>query len=289
MKVKTRKWSTYTVECDNEREFEVQFEPIGDVHVAQLPNGYAVVGYLACDMDCANPLEDCDGMGAIHDRRRRHGSTESIEKFYEALGYDRYGDKDPDSKPDPYAVLLDTYEHGQTAWSVHGGGMQCQWDTTSEAGVWVPDDYCREHIHYSAMKALLPDGCRAEYAYDYETGKNKIVAHTPAGKVERRTYKSFVTAMRAVARIIGFKFDKEKLEQAAREEAIKCAKQACDAFSDWGNGVCYGVCVEVFDGDGGQVAEDTCWGYIGSEHAEESLKMEFDATVREWEKKVVEG
>jgi hypothetical protein len=33
--------------------------------------------------------------------------------------------------------LLDYYEHGLSAWSIVGTGMQCQWDTTHHAGLLV--------------------------------------------------------------------------------------------------------------------------------------------------------
>ncbi len=47
---------------------------------------------------------------------------------------------------DPYAVVLDCYEHGGQIWSLSGGGMQCRWDTTHGAGVWVPDSCLREDL-----------------------------------------------------------------------------------------------------------------------------------------------
>jgi len=33
------------------------------------------------------------------------------------------------------AFFLDCYQHSGTAWSLHGEGMQCQWDTARNAGV----------------------------------------------------------------------------------------------------------------------------------------------------------
>lgn len=47
---------------------------------------------------------------------------------------------------DPYAVMLDCYEHGQQVWSLSGGGMQCAFDTAQGAGVWVPDQYLRDEL-----------------------------------------------------------------------------------------------------------------------------------------------
>lgn len=46
----------------------------------------------------------------------------------------------------PYAVLLDVYDHSGVAWSVHGGGMNCQWDTSGGAGLWIPSPDCIKQI-----------------------------------------------------------------------------------------------------------------------------------------------
>lgn len=47
---------------------------------------------------------------------------------------------------DPYAVILDCYQHGGTSWSVSGSGMQCAFDTARGVGVWVPDQCLREDL-----------------------------------------------------------------------------------------------------------------------------------------------
>lgn len=44
------------------------------------------------------------------------------------------------------AVLLDCYEHSGIALSIHGAGMQCQFDTSRGAAVWVPDACARDEI-----------------------------------------------------------------------------------------------------------------------------------------------
>ena len=40
---------------------------------------------------------------------------------------------------DPDAVMLDVYDHGGCHWSISGDGMQCRWDTSRGAALWVPD------------------------------------------------------------------------------------------------------------------------------------------------------
>ena len=47
---------------------------------------------------------------------------------------------------DPDAVMLDVYDHSGLAWSVSGSGMQCSWDTSHGAGVWLPDAEARHEI-----------------------------------------------------------------------------------------------------------------------------------------------
>lgn len=47
---------------------------------------------------------------------------------------------------DPYAVMLDCYEHGGQVWSLSGHGMQCLFDTARGAGIWVPDQCLRESL-----------------------------------------------------------------------------------------------------------------------------------------------
>jgi len=47
---------------------------------------------------------------------------------------------------DPYARVLACYDHSGQHWSLSGRGMQCRWDTSNQAGVWVPDDCLRKEI-----------------------------------------------------------------------------------------------------------------------------------------------
>lgn len=61
------------------------------------------------------------------------------------------------------------------------------------------------------------------------------------------------------------------------EQAEEYAKSVLSEYEKWCNGEVYGVCVEVFDENGEQVSEDSCWGHIGAEFAEETLDGEFTA------------
>lgn len=66
-----------------------------------------------------------------------------------------------------------------------------------------------------------------------------------------------------------------------RLRAIELAEQCCKEYTSWCNGDCWGVCVDVFDLVGKRLSDDACWGYIGTEWAEEELKREMERTAKE--------
>jgi hypothetical protein len=267
--IKTRKTVRHYV-CEGEQEFQVAFQPVDHAEpvIRRLDDGRIVVGYLSLDIDCDNPLTDCDGMGRIHDRRSRHASRSEQRAFFEALGRDEYGEKV--GEPNPYAVLLDVYEHSGEAWSVHGEGYNCQWDTTTGGGVWVPDNACREHIEYTACERLLDNGTRV--AYESDGDKINVITYTLPDGTKKGGYKDFVTAIRKAALDQGILISGTAFQKKAHEIAVECARQALETFNEWLIGNCYGVCIEVFDADGEQIETDACWGYIGLKYAEEELR-----------------
>lgn len=194
--------------------FDLSHKPIDWIDpVVRMSNGVTVIGYLLHDDLCPNPLSDWDGHGRIY-RRDRDASHESREFFNKYAGLDEYGNER--RKPHRYGVPLDLYEHSLVRWSVAGTGMQCRWDTSRYAGIWVPDD--------AAMEVIRDQG----------RGLEK--------ELQRRT---------------------------RREFAVKLAEEACELYTNWCNGDCYGIVIERYEG--GQHSEESRWGYVGSEHAEQSM------------------
>lgn len=57
--------------------------------------------------------------------------------------------------------------------------------------------------------------------------------------------------------------------------ADKYAQSCLDEYTNWCNGEVFGCVVQIHEEDGEMVNEDSCWGFIGYEHAEEALKEEF--------------
>lgn len=61
--------------------------------------------------------------------------------------------------------------------------------------------------------------------------------------------------------------------EKAKEAFIERTNALLDSYSDWCNGEVYGYVVKVIDVKTGEViSEDSCWGYVGSEYAEEEKR-----------------
>lgn len=72
--------------------------------------------------------------------------------------------------------------------------------------------------------------------------------------------------------------------EARRERVEELARQACEEYTSWCNGDCYGVIVEKFVQNGvddldepvwEQVEEiENCWGFIGYQYAMKEMEAE---------------
>lgn len=181
---------------------------------------------------------------------------------------------------DPDAVILDVYDHSGIAWSVTGGGMQCRWDTSSGAGVWVPDDCCREEIerrakvyaHYWIEDTSWLRGQGKKHQLQGEAGSVAFSDDWGALFDRARYYAAHLET------------SPEQLRIGRRRAARELAEQALETYNEWLSGDCWGVIVEKFtrpDLDSAwEEAEsaDACWGFIGSDYAEEEMKSRLAAT-----------
>ncbi|OHD23795.1 MAG: hypothetical protein A2Y38_17040 [Spirochaetes bacterium GWB1_59_5] len=83
------------------------------------------------------------------------------------------------------AFMLDYYEHGGSAWSLHGEGMQCRWDTSSYDGILIwenkPSDMgakTREARAKDANSFLETYNCWANgqgYGYEIENEEGEDI------------------------------------------------------------------------------------------------------------------
>lgn len=292
-----------------------------DMHT-KLIEDKLVVAYLVHD-DCPpNPLENCDGMGAIqHHPRSRYGSRDS--DYYEILGLDSYGDLviDEDKvqmmwrdkvlavpperfippegfedelfepcpiysskgNPEPY------WEHFRLRLADEDSGdydletmVRYAWRRidVSEKLIGVLFEQIESHITWDwddvSTKCRVSPDIDAVLLDRYEHGLCRYTVHSNGGCPWDTS--------RGEAVWVPDKHLREELKKIADPEArwkqaVEWAQQACEQYTSWCNGECYGCVVEVFqrndDGSWEQIEEDSCWGFIGSDWAEEALKSEF--------------
>ena len=312
------------------------------VHVS---GTHAVLGYLADDGNCANPLTDWDGMGSIYEARYRcdtlGGYCRALGLYNDGSGPDlRLVDEeaaikvavdrilaDPDEREralqhcmehwdrnvpddefirrcldsleelaalidtddlllemwqagrragtigDKHAVLVDVYEHGGIAYSVAGRGMQDQFDTARGGAVWVPDDCARDELLRRAevyrkgdVNALRGGG------YEVRTLRDDT---TYSGV----THPNFAKWHEAFAYLRDLDVTHWRGQDEAEEIAAQeLAQQACEVYTKWCNGECYGVVVVTHDRVNGEtLGVDSCWGYVGSDDAMEALEHDYFA------------
>jgi hypothetical protein len=179
---------------------------------------------------------------------------------------------------DPDAVLLDLYDHSGVSYSVSGHGMQCRFDTSRGAAVWVPDEYARSEL-----------GRRAEtYAYAYVDttgfckGRNiKYILRVQNTDWTKQSddWRELYQLAKEIARLKKKAGEPSEFD-GRRIATLEFAEAACESYTSWANGDCYGIVIGIYDLEGNLIEDPTCWGYVGSEWAEEALEEEFESWVK---------
>lgn len=180
---------------------------------------------------------------------------------------------------DPDAVLLDVYDHSGLAWSISGDGMQCRWDTSSGAGVWLPDAAARDEIQRRARvydHAYISRRRGAKFALHNRQG------HTLATGDDWGALWTWATEIADRCEAAGIAGTGRGRAIAAEE----LAEQALDSYNAWLSGDCWGTCVETYDENDELVEDDACWGFVGGDWAQEELKSQFDWQVEHLTKRV---
>lgn len=179
---------------------------------------------------------------------------------------------------DKYAVLLDVYEHSGRSYSISGSGMQCRWDTTSGEAVWVADSEARKEI----------DGRAKVYAFGevvergYRSSKKYAACRDiPPGLEDIGEFTHWHEAFAALEQhTANFTATPEMLERGFWRALLEVAKNCVEQYDSWQQGDCYGVVSFECTPEGEIVGdEDSCWGYVGREWAEQELKDRL--TIRE--------
>lgn len=109
-----------------------------------------------------------------------------------------------------------------------------------------------------------------------ETGRAFLFEKYEHGQVRYalRGESSMVDRQWDVSPVAGFMWaDDEWGPDTNMEEA---ARGFLETYTAWCNGEVYGVIRETFDADLNQLTDDSCWGYIGHQYAQEVMKEEHD-------------
>ena len=237
-----------------------------DPIVRELDGGLMVVGYLAHDDDCADPLTDSNSMGHVWTFKR--GYRVDHDEIEAAIKKD-------------LAVRLDVYDHGGMVYAISGSIRaqnfpDQQWDVAHGGAVWVPDQACEDHIEVTALQRCYADAFTVEY---HATPKKQhdirwIVRRQDGPDLQRGGYKTFMAAARGACRALALPAMPEKLAVKRTELAHECCQQALDEYNRWLAGDCWGVCCEAFDLNSVRFLDDACWGFIGDEYAQSALNTE---------------
>jgi len=135
----------------------------------------------------------------------------------------------------PLAVKLDIYEHGGVAYSVSGEGMNCAFDTSRCAAIWVPDPCAEENIRCQAYSEL-------DVGIMQASGKSV-------------SNEELLTLMQKISR--------------------QYCRSILTDYNNWLNGDVHSFTINVIDRQTGEVMpehEDSCSGHIGSQYAEQELQ-----------------
>ena len=333
MKTCTTQYETFTTTDGEELELElpvrVESWEDPDVQIVETPH-YVILGYLAHDNDCENPLESCDAIGEIHHHpRSRYGSRDS--EYYDILGCDSYGDPRIDEdkvqamwrdkvlalpeerfvppeefeeelfepcpiyssrgEPEPY------WKHFQLRLADEAAGdydvemmARYAWRRmdVSEELINTLIEQVTKHIEWDWDE--VQNVCHERGDIDavlldrYEHGLCRYSVHSNGGCPWDTSHGEAVW--------IPDKYLREELEkitdhEAHWKQAVEWAEQACESYTDWCNGNCYGHVIGVYDKvDGELVEEDSCWGYVGDEGAKESLKEMMDHFVEKYQARI---
>lgn len=190
----------------------------------------------------------------------------------------------------PLAVPLDIYEHSGIAYSVSGTGMNCAWDTSRAAAVWVPDDDAIDNIRSSVLSELGIGQVAWFGALGSETdplhARFTLDGSTWVGEGKGWKWREALDQMVAAS---SKPIDRKALDSMMYAKAVEYCKGVLEEYNDWVNGNVYGVLCYVIDRSTGRIIKDEeaeSWGHLGSQHAEDELDAIVLAKVLEYSQTV---
>lgn len=306
--MKISKHTSYSIQVGNANA-TLRFEPLDNTVLIERTNDKLVVGYLVQDSDPLNPMEK-DSQGNIYTMPSRgwggRSITDNASEIYSALGVDGYGGVDVDNTfaCEPYtdwkgiqqkshslrdfAALqflddmsqdVDLTEKWFTEKDIAVAGTFLQALAERREEIWQDLEDCdgvfSEEVETLAI-SLYPkywQQIAGPYVVvlDYSEGQEVSISPTTwDGDPDDLPNAIWVADKGAIENLQG----SENLRSAIEEYAAG----VCKEYESWCNGDVYGCVVQTFelkDGEWEELNEDICWGFVGMEHALESLKAEF--------------
>lgn len=198
---------------------------------------------------------------------------------------------------DPDSVVLDCYEHGGCSWSLAGSGNQCRWDTSSGAGVWIPDSEARleidrrakvytfgfvdftinevgEKIWFALIEGQYQKGLKSKSPY-FKQWSEAFAWLEQQGQTLKLSALGTKSEQQRYVRVV-----------ARRRAAMELAESALTLYNAWVNGDVYGTVVATLNrcnhGSWHVVDSESCWGYYGSEDSYSALRSDFDDVLADY-------
>lgn len=289
-----------TLDDGTEIELELEYEPVkGSLLQAKVADKY-VVGYLVydCDSEYDDLMGDC--MGKMYSSHRRSGQHSDMQ---DALGLDsswesnlsiiferhyeealkRYTEKIIDTRGIPFLVehYSQSYEREHDEESDELFVRHCIKENCEEARDWDYTDF------YNDMQDVLESmfnepeyfpGDKDAVALDcYEHGSQWW--SLSGGGMQCRWDTARGAGVWVPDECLREQLDGDEAAGKLRHECARMyAQQFLDQHNAIINGDVWGCVVHVYD-ENGEIEDieisDECWGFVGSEYAEEALKTEF--------------
>lgn len=194
---------------------------------------------------------------------------------------------------EPDCVMLDCYQHSGIAWSISGEGMQCTFDTANGAGVWVPDEICREEIDRRSQvlafgQVVRLTGLGAKKAKPYFFRLDEEFGGTESVRFEY-WHEAFEALQKCLKenkiRLPRKKQKRQQLLGKGRYRAsIELARGAVELYNNYLNGNVFGRVILTFetkerDGSPELVEDELCFGFYGDDDAMEALEVDISEQV----------
>lgn len=176
------------------------------------------------------------------------------------------------------AQVLDAYIHSGIALSLSGHGMRCRWDTSSGIAVWKAEGEVLKEVEHRQVPYQI--GFIEEVGLRTGRKYNAVICYGDVKPQSAGLFGSWHEAYQELEGCHQLFLESTPdgvtadLRSLGRSRAVReLAKSAIESWNQWANGDCWGVVSKVVHAsDGTEVEEeDSCWGFVGHEWAEQEL------------------